>query len=76
MTDNVAVLDGYTKELFGTSDGPDLNILVRPDSDLDGSFVAWDMDGQEYIVVNGWLFAFEEVQEGDCAPNVKEGYRA
>jgi hypothetical protein len=74
MGDNAAVLDGYTKELFGTSDGPDLNILVRPDTDLDGTFRAWDMDEQEYIMVHGWLFAFEEVPEGDCAPNAKEGY--
>jgi hypothetical protein len=74
MTDNVAVLDGYTREVFGCSDGPDLNLLIKPDTDLDGSFVAWDMDQQEYTIVHGWLFVFEDVEEGECAPNVMEGY--
>lgn len=60
MTDNVAVLDGYTEEVYMTGGGYDLNLLVKPDTDLDGSFKAWDMAEQEYIKVNGWLFSIED----------------
>lgn len=60
MTDNIAVLDGFTKELMAYSDSVDLHILTQPDTDLDGCFKAWDCDEQEYIRVNGWLFTFEE----------------
>jgi len=56
MTDNVAILDGYTNEVYMEAGGYDLNLLVKPDADLDGTFKAWDMDEQAYIKVNGWNF--------------------
>jgi hypothetical protein len=56
MTDNVAILDGYTKEVYMEGGGFDLNLLVKPDTDLDGPFKAWDMGEQAYIKVNGWNF--------------------
>ena len=40
----------------------DLLLLVKPDQEFDGTFKAWDCDAQEFITINGWLFAFEEVQ--------------
>lgn len=63
MTDNVAKLDGFTKAV--TAEGGDyvLFLLIRPDTDLDDSFKAWDCDGQEYLRVNGWLFTFEDGHE-------------
>jgi hypothetical protein len=60
MTDNVAILDGYTKEIHMAGGEYDLSLLIKPDADLDGSFKAWDMDEQEYIKVNGWLFSIED----------------
>lgn len=57
MSDNVAVLDGYTREVHLISDACELYLLVKPDVDLDDTFRAWDMDNQEWIRVNGWLFA-------------------
>lgn len=63
MTDNVATLAGFTREIFGTSDGPDLHLLVHPETDLDDRFRAWCCDEQEFIRVNGWLFIFEDVEE-------------
>lgn len=62
MTDNIAVLEGFTKELIGSSDSYDLHILVKPHADLDGNFKAWCCDEQEFIYVRGWLFTFEEVK--------------
>jgi hypothetical protein len=56
MTDAIATRDGYTKEVMLTSDEYDLFLLIKPDTDLDGRFKAWDTDEQEFIIVNGWLF--------------------
>ena len=62
MTDNVAILKGYTKEIIATNDhGLELFLLVQPDADLDDRFKAWDTDCQEFICVNGWLFSIEDV---------------
>ena len=63
MTDNVAILDGYTVEINAACDAYDLALLVKPDVDLDGSFKAWDMDEREFILVNGWLFNIAEIAE-------------
>ena len=62
MSDNVAVLQGYTREVVATGNTMDLLLLVKPDQEFDGTFKAWDCDAQEFITINGWLFAFEEVQ--------------
>jgi len=63
MSDNIAVLDGFTREIYAhCSNGlNDLYLMVQPNADLDGTFRAWDMDGQEFIRVNGWLFTIEEI---------------
>ena len=52
MSDNVAVMEG--------GDGMDLYLLVKPDTDFDSTFRAWDTDNQEFIRVNGWLFVVTE----------------
>lgn len=59
MTDNVAVLDGYTEAIAAYSSTVDLYLLIKPGTELDGTFRAWDTDEQEFIRVNGWLFTFE-----------------
>jgi hypothetical protein len=63
MGDNNAVLQGFTVEVEATNDyGLTLFLLVKPDTDFDGTFKAWDMDEQEFIRVNGWLFTVEEME--------------
>lgn len=59
MTDNVAVLDGYILEIHASSFKQDLFLLVKPDTDLNDTFKAWDMDNQEYIRVDGWNFQID-----------------
>lgn len=55
MTDNVAVVEGYTEEVFAdTNDGP-RHFLVKPGTDLGERFRAWDMDLQQFSMVYGWL---------------------
>lgn len=47
MTDNVAVLDGYTEEVeMSNGQGLDLFLLVKPGTDLDDTFSAWDIRGR------------------------------
>lgn len=60
MTDNVAVLAGFTKEVYGEYSCMALHLLVRPDTALDTRFRAWDMDLQEFTMVNGYLADFNE----------------
>ncbi|MBY5581869.1 hypothetical protein [Rhizobium leguminosarum] len=63
MTDNVAVLDGFTREIIADSGNHTLYLLVKPTTDFGDRFKAWDMDEQEYIHVNGWLFTCEDVEQ-------------
>jgi len=60
MTDNIAVLEGFTTEVYGEYAAQALHLLVKPETDLSGTFKAWDMDCQEFIRVNGWLADFNE----------------
>lgn len=60
MTDNVAVLAGYTFEVeaYSTSKTPDKVLLVKPGTNLRQGFRAWDMGAQEFIAVEGWRYRF------------------
>lgn len=59
MSDNTAILAGYTKELIAECASYDLHIFVKPDTDLDTSFRAYDADECEFIRMDGWLWTFE-----------------
>lgn len=62
MSDNTAILNGYTREIIADS-GMDymLHLFVKPDADLDGSFKAYDADECEWVRVSGWNFTIEDV---------------
>lgn len=60
-SDGSAVRDGYTQEVHAfAGEGLELYLLVKPDTDFDGHFRAWDMDAQEFITVTGWMFNIEK----------------
>jgi hypothetical protein len=65
MTDNVAVLDGFTKEITIETKDRLIFALVRPGTKFAGTYRAWDMDNQEYVTIAGrgarWNVAFGEV---------------
>jgi len=65
MSDNIAVLDGYTEGFIADCGQHDLHILVKPDTDLDSTFKAWDADNQEFIRINGWLWSFERTADSN-----------
>lgn len=60
MTDNVAVLQGFTLEVVAESDIGILFLLVKPGTAYDDVFRAWDTDAQEFVNLNGWLWSVEE----------------
>jgi len=63
MSDNTAILAGFTREILASADGGcELHLFVQPDADLDGRFKAYDADECEFIAVNGWLFSIEDVE--------------
>ena len=57
MTGNIAVLQGFTKEVVLENESLTLFLLVQPETALGERFKAWDTDNQEFIRVNGWLFS-------------------
>lgn len=60
MTDNVAILEGYTREVHGTAPEMECNFLVKPDQDLSQQFRAWNMHDQEWVIVFGWVWEWDE----------------
>ena len=66
MTDNVAILDGFTREITLSNGAEELFLLIRPDTDLDSCFRAWDTDNQEYIKLYGWLYVDTTFWECEC----------
>lgn len=56
-------MNEYTEQYLATCDEYELLILVKPGTDLDSRFKAWDVDCQEFIYINGWLWTFERVDE-------------
>jgi hypothetical protein len=74
MTDNIATLRGFTRHVLATSDGCDLFLLIKPDTDLDSTFRAWDTNEQTWIKVNGWLFSIEDIEQEPKRP-MPEDYR-
>lgn len=52
--------NNYTRHLFLYNEACDLELMVKPDADLDGSFMAWDCIEEVLIRVNGWLFQIDE----------------
>ena len=65
MSDNVAVLQGFTQEII--IDTPTTNIcaLVKPNTVFTRWYRAWNMDTQEFITVDGikagWNMAYGRV---------------
>ena len=67
MSDNVATLEGYTKEITArNAHGCEFFLLVKPETHLDESFRAWDTDEQEFCQLDGWKFTIES-KDSPCS---------
>ncbi|MCW1432000.1 hypothetical protein [Novosphingobium sp. JCM 18896] len=51
-----AIAAGFTKAVIADSSQHTLELLIKPDTDLDGTFEAYDRSENEMLSVNGWLF--------------------
>ena len=60
MGDNGAILQGYSRSVVAISDRHELYLLVKPETDFDCIFKAWDTDAQEFIRISGWLYSVED----------------
>lgn len=60
MTIESAHAHGYTRKLLLDGDTMTLEVMVKPDADLGDRFAAFDLDNQEMIQINGWLFTAHE----------------
>ncbi len=60
--------------ILATSDEHELDLLVKSGADLDDRYKAWDLDANEYLWINGWMFSTEvianNVIKGEYAFNV------
>jgi hypothetical protein len=51
---------GYTEKVFASGGCYDLELLVKPDTDLDGLFFAFDTVANELLQIHGWNFIIEK----------------
>lgn len=65
MGDNVAVMAGYTEAVMAIGPDHELYLLVKPGTDFESTFKAWDTDNQEWLMVNGWMYQFEKPDQTD-----------
>ena len=59
MTEQQVKNLGYTMPVYASCLMADLELLIKPDTDLDSRFKAWDADNGEWLMINGWNFIFE-----------------
>ena len=57
-----AVAAGYTEEIYGEYDGQTFDLLVKTDIVMYKKKTAYDIGEEEYILINGWLACFHDVQ--------------
>lgn len=65
MTDNVAVLKGFTREIMIETKDHVIFALVKPNTKFAGLYRAWDADAQTFITIEGrcarWNMAYGEI---------------
>ena len=51
---NIAIKQGYTKELTMDSNHYSGSILIKPITDLNNTFKAYCLNRQSFVYINGW----------------------
>lgn len=59
-SDVAAIVEGYTWNVIASGGFEKCDLLIKPDTDLDGVFRAWDMTCQKWVHVHGYNVTFEE----------------
>ena len=63
MSDNTAILAGYTVEYLASGGDYEIHVFAKPDADLDGCVRVYDADECEFIILNGWMWSFDPVDD-------------
>jgi hypothetical protein len=62
VTDHIAVLQGFTRDMIIETPTECIIALVRPDTNFTGLYRAWDTDMQEFVKISGrcarWNMAY------------------
>jgi hypothetical protein len=62
MTDNIAVLRGFTKDIIIETPTECIIALVKPETNFTRLYLAWDTDAQEFVKIDGirarWNMAY------------------
>ncbi|WP_375188451.1 hypothetical protein [Sphingobium yanoikuyae] len=58
----IAKMTGYTRHVIADCTQYTMELLIRPDADLDGTVRAFDLDANSYLTLNGWLWTFEDAE--------------
>lgn len=63
MSDNIAIMGGYTRSVMAESNDGLLTLflLIRQDADLGARIKAWDTDDQEWIWVEAHMFDWHDL---------------
>ncbi|WP_103727308.1 hypothetical protein [Novosphingobium sp. HII-3] len=56
-TETGAIAAGYTSAVIADCSMHTLELLIKPDANLDSRFRAYDRNEGEMITVNGWMFS-------------------
>lgn len=63
MSDNIATLEGFTVGYIAECGLMNVHILVKPETDLDSRFKAWDCDNQQWLNIFGYVWTFEPTND-------------
>jgi len=60
--ETAAHCEGFTERYEADCAAFNLTILIRPGTDLDDTFTAFDPECCEYVRISGWLWTLERVE--------------
>jgi hypothetical protein len=63
MTTQAAMIKGYIREIELTDGVYNLHLLIKEDTDIEGTFKSWCLDDNEWLSVNGWTLWIDDEKE-------------
>jgi len=65
MTSSIktAIAQGYTEPFIADCTEYNLEIMVRPETDMQDTFKAYDLTCDRFVKLNGWLWDFQEIDK-------------
>ena len=51
-----ALAKGFTRRIWADSSDCSFDCLIKPEADLEGRLMAFDVENNEWVRLNGWMF--------------------